>query len=74
MLYEPPEEILLMARMRQAEIRAEAIPVSHTGKSEAAQQCFGRVSGLQLHLGRFLIVVGRTLREEEPPCPDLMRS
>jgi len=27
-----------------------------------------------LQLGGLLIVVGRTLREDETPCPDLMRS
>ena len=74
MLYQPPEETLLMVRLRQAEIREEAMQTHRNGHSEGQRQSIGRVSGLQLRLGRLLIVVGRTLREEESPCPDLIRS
>ena len=74
MLYQPPEETLLMVRLRQAEIREAAMQTRRNGHSEGQRQSIGRVSGLQLRLGRLLIVVGRTLREEESPCPDLIRS
>jgi hypothetical protein len=33
-----------------------------------------RVLGLRLKLGRLLIVVGTTLKEDERPCPDMARS
>jgi hypothetical protein len=74
MWYEPPEEVLLMVQMRQAEIRADAMEARSASRSEGPHRSLGRVSGLQLRLGRLLIVVGRTLREEESPCPDLRRS
>lgn len=73
MWYQPPEQVLLMVRRRQAEVRANALEARHASRSEGPKRALGRVSGLQVHLGRLLIVVGRTLREDEPPCPDLMR-
>ena len=74
MLYQPPEQRLVMVRTRQAEIRADALEARRFSPSEGPRRSLGRVSGLQLRLGRLLIVVGRTLREDEPPCPDLARS
>lgn len=67
MLYQPPEETLLMVRLRQAEIREAAGQARRNGRPQGQQRSIGRVSGLQLRLGRLLIVVGRTLREEESP-------
>jgi hypothetical protein len=74
MLYQPPEETLSMVRLRQAEIRKDAAEARRTRRNQSQESPIGRVSGLQLHVGRLLIVVGRTLREEESPCPDLIRS
>jgi hypothetical protein len=70
----PPEEGLLMVRTQQAEMRAHALEASLASHSERPRRALGQVSGLQLRLGRLLIVIGRTLHEDEPPCPDLMRS
>ena len=74
MLYQPPEEMLLMVHERQAEIRADASDTSGASRSEETRRSPIQVSGLQLRLGRLLIVVGRTLHEDESPCPDLIRS
>jgi hypothetical protein len=67
----PPEERQAVVRARQAEMRADASYVRQTTQPTESRRV-GRVSGLQLHLGRLLIVVGRSLREEETPCPDPM--
>ena len=74
MLYQPPEETLLIAKMRQAEIRADVNETRDAIRSGQPRRALGEVSGLQLRLGRLLIVVGRTLHEDESPCPDLIRS
>jgi hypothetical protein len=74
MYYQPPEQMLLMVRERQAEIRAAVRDIRGGGRSEEPGRSLVRVSGLQLRLGRLLIVVGRTLREDESPCPDLVNS
>lgn len=74
MLYQPPEETLLMVRLRQAEIRKDVAETRRNRRNQSQQGSIGPVSGLQLRLGRLLIIVGRTLREEESPCPDLLRS
>ena len=74
MWYLSPEEGLLMVQTRQEEMRADAMEANLAGLYQRPRPPLGRVSGLQLRLGRLLIVIGRTLREDEPPCPDLMRS
>ncbi len=74
MWYQPPEQRLSMVQAQQAEMRAYAREARRANRSEGSPMSPERVSGLQLRIGRLLIVVGRTLREDEPPCPDLMRS
>jgi hypothetical protein len=74
MWYQPPEQVLRMVQTQQAEMRADALEARRTSRSEGPRRPLGPVSGIHLRLGRLLIVVGRTLREDEPPCPDLMRS
>jgi hypothetical protein len=73
MWYGTPEDRLQTVRFRQAEISRDAREARLADHVRGPRPALGRVSGLQLRLGRLLIVVGRTLREDEPPCPDMVR-
>lgn len=73
MWYSPQEDRLQTVRFRQAEVSRDAREARLAGHARGARPALGRVSGLQLRLGVLLIVVGRTLREDDPPCPDLVR-
>ena len=66
---EDPEQLLKMAKQRGAELRAEAA-VSRTARRASD---FDRFSGLRIRMGSVLIMVGRTLADENCP-PDLVRS
>jgi hypothetical protein len=68
----PPDERLFLAQARQEELRHEAHDVRRTHHSMRSPVAIERISGFHLHLGKLMIVVGRTLREDERPCPDLM--
>jgi hypothetical protein len=71
----PPDERLFLAKSRGAEIREDAHEVRRTHHSMSSPVTVERLRGFHLHLGKLMIVVGRTLREDEGPCPDLvMRS
>ena len=67
----PPEARFAMAKMRQEELRTAAVEARRTSRAGGSHQYFSRVKGLNLRLGRLSIVVGRTLRKEESPCPDM---
>ena len=65
-------ERLLLARTRQRELIAEgrAVRLGLRKPSEGTRN--ERVQGLRLRLGRVLIVIGRTIYEDEQPCPDMV--
>jgi hypothetical protein len=73
MWYQQSEQLLLV-REHQDQIRTDAIEARFANRSGRFDRSLVRVSGLRLQLGGLLIVVGRTLHEDETPCPDLMRS
>jgi hypothetical protein len=60
-----PHERLYLAGLRQCELRTEAVAARRTHHSIGTPISTERVRGLHLHLGRLLIVVGRTLREDD---------
>jgi hypothetical protein len=64
-----PEQLLKMAKRRGAELRTEA-EVSRTARPVSD---FDRFSGLKIRMGSVLIMVGRTLADENCP-PDPVRS
>ena len=66
---EDPEQLLMMAKRRGAELRAEAA-VSRTANRSSGVD---RFSGLKIRVGSVLIMIGRTLAEENCP-PDPVRS
>jgi len=70
---EPAGERLAMVHRHHDEIRRDAREARRTSQHVGRQQV-GRVDGLHLRLGRLLIVIGRSLREDETPCPDLLNS
>ena len=74
MLFEGPDQRLYLARLRQCEIRADAAAVRRTHHSIDASRPIERVRGLNIRIGRMLIVVGRTLRDDEACRPDPIRS
>lgn len=57
-----PEQRLMIANQRQAELRAEAATNRSAGRS-APDPTF---SGLRIHVGSLIIVVGRTFADEKP--------
>jgi len=65
MWFEAPEERLYFARLRQAELRAESAAVRRTHHAVRPPVSIERVRGLHIRVGRILIVVGSTLREED---------
>jgi hypothetical protein len=65
MMFNAPDERLYLARLRQDELREEAAAARRTNHSTGASIATDRVRGIHLHLGRLLIVVGRTLCEED---------
>jgi hypothetical protein len=68
MLSAAPER-LLMVRLRQAELRAEA--AQHRRRHEGVDPVDGcTFSGLHLKIGRLLIVIGRTITRPDCECPD----
>ena len=74
MLFEGPDQRLYLARLRQSELRAEAAAVRRTHHSIDARRPIEQVRGLNLRIGRLLIVVGRTLRDDEACRPDPIHS
>ncbi len=65
---EMPEQRLAYIKQRHADLMAEA-----AANRSAAGRRFDterRFTGLHVHLGTLLIVIGRTLREEDARCPD----
>ena len=66
-----PDERLYMARVKQRELLAEARASRRSHKSSDRPIRTEQVRGIRLHLGRILIVIGRTIYDEDRPCPDL---
>ncbi len=64
------DERLLVARTRQAELISEA-RANRLGLSKPDRSRSQRFQGLRLQVGQVLIQVGRTIYEEERPCPDM---
>jgi len=63
-MYQDPELRLQLALRRQAELRSEADRRPRTRITRIGHH---RFTGLHLHLGGFIVAVGRTLCEEEAP-------
>ncbi len=57
-----PEQRLMIVNQRQAELRAEAATRRSTGKS-APDRSF---SGLRIHVGSLILVVGLTSADDKP--------
>jgi hypothetical protein len=57
-----PEQRLMIVKQRQAELRAEAA-ANRSARRVAPDRSF---SGLRLHVGSLIIVVGRTLSDDNP--------
>ena len=57
-----PEQRLLIVKQRQAELRDEAA-ANRSARKFAPDRSF---SGLRLHVGSLIIVVGRTLSDDNP--------
>jgi hypothetical protein len=55
-----PEQRLMIVKQRQAELRAEAA-ANRSARRVAPDRSF---SGLRLHVGSLIIVVGRTLSDD----------
>jgi hypothetical protein len=72
MFREMPERRLMYVKERQADFIAEAAANRSAGRPKGRTEC--RFTGLHVHLGTLLIVVGRTLREEDARCPDPIHS
>jgi hypothetical protein len=71
MRHEMPD--LWLAKQRMAEIRVaarEARGLPSNGIASVRSPSRRRFTGLHLHMGRLLIVVGRTMTEEDATCPD----
>ena len=63
-----PEEHLRMIERMQAGLRFEAASAKAAELKHSASP--DRFRGLHLHVGRTVIVIGRTLREEDARHPD----
>jgi hypothetical protein len=74
MWFEAPEERLYLAQLRQRELHAEAASVRSAHQSAKPPISIEPVHGFHLHLGRLLIVIGRTLREEDACRPHPIHS
>jgi hypothetical protein len=73
MWHETQDVSLWLAKQRMAQLRSDAAQAHGLprDRSEAPRpRTERRFSGLHLHLGRLLIVVGRTLTDEDAHCPD----
>jgi hypothetical protein len=57
-----PEQHLMIVNQRQAELRAEAA-ANRSARRFAPDRSF---SGLRLHVGSLIIVVGRTFDDDNP--------
>ena len=66
---EDQEQLLMMAKQRGEELRAEAA----ADRTARRAQDPDRFSGLKIRFGSLLIMVGRTLADEHCP-PDPVRS
>jgi hypothetical protein len=67
---EMPEQRLTYVRQRQSELIAEAAADRSGGRPTHSEHGF---TGLHLRLGRLLIVIGRSLYEEDALSPELVR-
>jgi hypothetical protein len=72
MSFAKPDPILWPAQLRMEELHRDAAEARGLPRADGAisPPAERRFSGLHLHLGRLLIVVGRTITEEDAGCPD----
>ncbi len=68
-MWPDPEQRLMIANQRQAEFQAEAATNRSAGRS-ATDRSF---SGLRIHVGSLIIVVGRTFADDKPGAPHPVR-
>jgi hypothetical protein len=68
-MYWDPEVQLQLALRRQAELRCEA---HRRPQARSTRLGNHRFSGLHLHIGTFIVAVGRTLCEEDAPRTRLL--
>jgi hypothetical protein len=66
-----PQERYYLAKQHQHELHAEGASARTSCKTEVNGR---RYTGLQVQLGSLLILVGRTLRDDEPACPEIKHS
>ncbi|MGA2512716.1 MAG: hypothetical protein ABSG37_03755 [Candidatus Limnocylindrales bacterium] len=72
MFHEIPEQRLVYIKERHADLITEAAAIRSAARPRGRAE--RRFTGLHLHIGRILIVVGRTLREEDALRPDPIHS
>jgi hypothetical protein len=70
---EDPEQLLKMVNQREVQLRAEAAANRAARRGARRTPDLNRVSGLQIHLGSVLIVVGRTFCDDRS-SPNPVRS
>jgi hypothetical protein len=72
-MFRDPDIQLELALQRQVELRREA-ESSRLGRQARCRPTLHRIRGLHLHIGKFIVAVGRTLYDEEAPRPKPLRS
>ena len=65
-----PKARLYVARSRQRELQ-DGVRESRRRRASLSTFRPERVHGICLRLGRFLIVIGQTIYDEERSCPDV---
>jgi hypothetical protein len=71
-MHRDPEIQLELALHRQAELHREAAS-NRLGRQARCRPARHRIRGLHLHIGEFIVAVGRTLYDEEAPRPRPLR-
>jgi hypothetical protein len=73
---EMPDQQLEYINQRHAELTAEAASDRFAARPAATRTVHGErgFTGLHVHLGTLLIVIGRSLRDDEPLRHDAARS
>jgi hypothetical protein len=74
MWHEGPDQRLFLASLRQDELRAEAAAARRSSRGPESPLSIDRARGFHLRVGRILIVVGRTLRDEDARHPSAIHS
>jgi hypothetical protein len=72
-MYRDPDIQFVLGLHRQAELHREA-QSARLARQSRCRPAQHRIRGLHLHIGEFIVAVGRTLYDEEAPRPKPLRS